>query len=607
MYAQWRKLAFGLVAAFSLSVNSWGAQDVGYRSQMAAAILSDVPDEHLGNLVYVNVRTLDDASYVSLLEQMRADVLDGGMKYLIDFSAISGDEERRHARSVFQKVIGFAFDADAIVVGRYKGALIFSPVSGRHDPLLKVAMSRKHDPTRAKRTAVGRAVSLEYSLPHIAFYFDVNAKLGEGRCSFPLSWYWSDGGEREVCKDVSIALTYRINLMRSLKTGISGTQTPDAKLVRISLDADSSGAGFHLNDRLGYHEQLADYTVLDGWVKTYMTDAIAKEYRFEIKALDRVAAVLKTVPASNLNAKYEHRDTSGFDIGVTAGIDVGPDGPKAKLEGRASYNQSRTLVYNTADYRVARSSKDAQSVTFAWEREQYATAESVLLKKTGPIWDLAYPVDHTKISPISYKGFVPNFDVIYKAPPDATGVTPFQIDSSVEIWPIYTGVYKHYYVLGTHTSFQGQDGWQRTVRFGALAKFYVDWNHPVFTGGRPVNLQLGSFNSRCVGTSPNLEVKVVDCDLKSAGQSFIYDGYGRYMSVVAVGQCLDGNDLTALKPCGAQLSQRWAWGPQADLLKNEFTGQYLAHGTLDGRLSLSPEARSDYIKLRTITRFTDIF
>ncbi len=193
-------------------------------------------------------------------------------------------------------------------------------------------------------------------------------------------------------------------------------------------------------------ENIADYLLLDGWARDYATDAIAQDYRFSIEASNTKAAVLKSLP-TNLNSKYEHREISGFEVGVTGGVEVNKDGPKAKLEASAKFSQQRQLAYNTQDYRVERSAPSAQKVSFSWVRDQYATAES-LLSKTATVWGKGYDVDHNRIQPLSYKGFVPNLDVIYKAAPDETGSTEFKIDSSVNIRPIYTGIYKHYYVVG---------------------------------------------------------------------------------------------------------------------------------------------------------------
>src|SRR5690606_41153628 len=65
---------------------------------------------------------------------------------------------------------------------------------------------------------------------------------------------------------------------------IVGSATPDAKIVRISLDDDSTGAGIHLNDQLSYRQFGADYVTLDAYFREWSTDAIAQDYRFAFNA-----------------------------------------------------------------------------------------------------------------------------------------------------------------------------------------------------------------------------------------------------------------------------------------------------------------------------------
>jgi hemolysin len=440
----------------------------------------------------------------------------------------------------------------------------------------------------------------------VAFYLNVNRKISDGECTFPRSRTW-DRGDRLFCDSPNIALVYRVNLERSLQFGNTGSATPDAKIVRISLDDESAGAGIQLNDDLTWSENIADYLLLDGWARDYATDAIAQDYRFTIDASNTKAAVLKSLP-TNLNSKYEHREISGFEVGVTGGVEVNKDGPKAKLEASAKFSQQRQLAYNTQDYRVERSAPSAQKVSFSWVRDQYATAESLLSSKTATVWGMGYDVDHNRIQPLSYKGFVPNLDVIYKAAPDETGSTEFKIDSSVNIRPIYTGIYKHYYVVGGHVSFQGFEDVDKRRRVTASTSFKVDWNHPVFTGGRPVNLQLGGFDNRCLSAGAEHGLSAVTCDETSAAQSFIYDQYGRYVSALDTRRCLDGNNLGQLQSCSLSLGQRWEWKADSDALSNLSAHQLLGHNKQTGELALYDENGNPAdVSVRTLTSYTRIF
>ncbi|MCE7627232.1 leukocidin/hemolysin toxin family protein, partial [Vibrio fluvialis] len=116
----------------------------------------------------------------------------------------------------------------------------------------------------------------------------------------------------------------------------------------------------------------ADYVTLDAYFREWSTDAIAQDYRFAFNASNNKAQVLKTFPASNVNANFERKEVSGFELGVSGGVEADSKGPKGKLEARASYSQSRWLTFNTQDYRIERSTKNAQNISFSWARQQYA-------------------------------------------------------------------------------------------------------------------------------------------------------------------------------------------------------------------------------------------
>ncbi|WP_438878283.1 leukocidin family pore-forming toxin, partial [Bacillus cereus group sp. Bce027] len=83
-------------------------------------------------------------------------------------------------------------------------------------------------------------------------------------CTFKNSHLW-DKGTRVFCDNPNISLIYRVNYERSLQFGTTGSATPDAKIVRISLDDDTTGAGIHLNDKLSWRQYAADYLTLDAY------------------------------------------------------------------------------------------------------------------------------------------------------------------------------------------------------------------------------------------------------------------------------------------------------------------------------------------------------
>ncbi|UTZ42908.1 leukocidin family pore-forming toxin [Vibrio campbellii] len=569
----------------------------------AANIISQAADSHA--MKYYNAADwqAEDNALPSLAE-LRDLVINQQKSVLFDFSQNTDADGQAEMQAQFRKTYGVGFANQFIFITEHKGELLFTPFehSEEVDPkLLEAPLT-----TRSGLKSTAPTNSETSTLPHVAFYISVNRPISDEECTFDNSWLWKDEkGSRPFCKDANISLIYRVNLERSLQYGIVGSATPNAKIVRISLDDDSSGAGIHLNDQLSYRRFGASYTTLDAYFREWSTDAIAQDYRFVFKTSNNKAEILETFPIDNLNVKYEKRKQSGFELGVTGGAEVSEDGPKAKLEARASITQSRWLTYNTQDYRVERNAKNAQTVSFTWNRQEYATAESLLNRSTDALWVDTYPVDVNRISPLSYASFVPKMDVIYKASDTETGSTDFIIDSSVNIRPIYNGAYKHYYVVGAHQSYHGFENSPRR-RITKSASFTVDWDHPVFTGGRPVNLQLASFNNRCVQVDAQGRLTANTCDDQQSAQSFIYDQLGRYVSASNTELCLDGAALDVLQTCNQNLTQRWEWRKNTDELTNVYSGESLGHDKQTGELGLYASS-NDAVSLRTITAYTNVF
>jgi hemolysin len=549
-------------------------------------------------LVYFNASIwLDEQQATRGLtpEQLHERVLVKGERVFIDFSAITDKDERQQAKKAMERLTGISFDADWVLVSAYKGALLFTPLGGVDAPAFNQVMERVESlAKRGKRSLIQPAAAdASLSLPHVAFYLNVDRAISRSECSFD-DW---NGGSRYFCNSPNISLVYRVNLMRSLQFGTTGAATPDAKLVRISLDEESHGAGIQLNGQnLNWFENKKSKHT------DFITDAIASEYTFSVSASGQKAAILKTVP-NNLNSKYERRETSGFDIGISGGGEVNKDGPKLKLDASAKFSQSRQLAFNTQDYRVERSAPNAQNVSFSWVRDQYPTAQSLIFRGPSLTGGYVYPVDHDRIKPLSYKGFVPNLDVIYKAAPNETGSTSFGISSMVRFSPIYTVASTNFWGWTIYT------GYDYDKRGVAITNYFnVDWNHPVFTGGRPVNLQLGGVDNRCLSANAQQGVSAATCNETSTDQSFIYDQYGRYVSARDTGYCLDANNLGQLQRCSLSQGQRWTWKSGSDQLRNEYANKLLGHNKQTGALALYDEnGLPGDVSLRTLTNYTRVF
>ncbi len=591
-------IAISLLTSF-FSTRYAHAENIGVRSDLANGIISSLQSEEgliylnghelLNNQERTNFKSYNTPNYETLNKR----IIQNGELLLVDFSDIVLETSKNEAKAAFSKIMGITFDVDVILVTRYKNKMMFTPIEnsvgndGSVDiDVISNALSKAN--FDESNEDVDKRSNESSNLYHLAYYINVNRKITDDECTFPISRNNRVLGNKNFCQSPNIALIYKVNLMRSLQYGTSGSATPDAKIVRISLDEDTTGAGIFLNEELTWTQTDILSTVnpllpiLDGWTIDFSTSAIAQDYTFSLAASNSKASIIKSLP-DNLNSKYEQKIISGFDIGVGTGLELNKDGPKGKLDVSGKYSQQRHLTFNTQDYKVERTAKNAQNVSFSWIRDQYATATSLLNQKTSTIFTANYSVDHSRIKALSYKGFVPNLDVIYMADTSESGTTDFIVDSSVNIRPIYTGVYRHFYVVGAHHSYHGFEDMDLRRRVNVETKFTVNWNHPVFAGTRAVNLQLGGHDNLCI-TNIDGKWQSKPCDETAVSQSFVYDQYGRYVSLVD-GKCLDSSDLTTSQTCSLDLNQRWRWNEEAkdlDLLtsRQKILGHKLSTGEL---------------------------
>ncbi|SKC32543.1 Hemolysin precursor [Photobacterium piscicola] len=574
---------------------------------LAVQILSQLQDSRKVNYVNAENWLIDNNQYInknpqSSLKQIKTNVLKYNKPTLVDFSRIIDESQKEKAKALLRTQIGISFPNDYLIVTKHKGNLMFSPIEDDNAPAISLLEADNVDEVDlTARIEDVQNINENTSLPHLSFYLNVNRAINGRECLFRRSTLWSEYGYRYFCKNANISLIYRVNLQRSFAYGTEGIETPDAKIVRISLDDDSSGSGIHLNNSLSSVYSYAKYIVYIGYATEWATDAIAQDYTFSFNTSNKKAAILRTVPRSNLNANYETKEISGFTVGVTVGAEAGP---KATASANASYTQSRWLTFQTKDYRVERSTTDSNNVSFKWNRHHYSTAESLLNRSSDAIWVTTYPADKNRINPIGYKSFVPKMDVIFEAEPDTVGTTDFNINSSINIRPIYHGTYIYYYMVGAHQAYYGLEDTPRR-RVNKNIKFTVDWAHPVFSGSRLVDLQLGSFNDRCIEISPMGSILTSNkCIENNVSQSFIYDKHSRYVSASNTNLCLDGESLSQLKTCNMSLSQRWLWVKNSNKLSNLYDGRFLGHNKSTGQLGLYTEG-NDQVSLRTVTDYTN--
>ncbi|NOJ23297.1 leukocidin family pore-forming toxin [Vibrio coralliilyticus] len=578
--------------------------EVQWPEGVAANMLSNLQDASSVN--YINARHLvnEDAVPPSLSE-IKTQVLELGRPYFIDFSNIVNEDAKNKAKDKLRQSIGFFISGDMIIVTQHKDELMFSLLDGPDDPNIYLLEAQPNRPARLKRSAP-LTFSPDRSIPNMAFYINAHRKITDDECN--LTWHTFDGPQKSYrsCSDANISLIYKVNLQRSLSFSTLGSATPDAKIVRIGIDDSTQGTGIQLNDKLE-PRYLASRGISwpnGGDEAEFVTTAIARSYDFNFDASNDKATILRTVPASNLNANYNHREVSTFNFGISGGGEVNKDGPKAKLDANASWSESKWLSFDTRDYRVERSSKGPKHVAFKWARQQFPTAESIKNIKThGISAKLRIPADLSRINPIGYKSFTPKMEVIYKAEPMATGTTTLSVDSAVDITGFrYSSSVTGFFGVRTYHS---EDSDNQVKRINKKVSFEIDWEHPVFTGGRPVNLQLARHNNKCIATDNHYNLRAKECDEDEHGQAFIYNNVGQYVSAKNTKLCLDGLNLSQLQRCSANNSQRWEW-KNTDQLQNVFTKQYLGHDTTSNDLIMA-HGENDRIGIDWYSNYVNVF
>lgn len=568
----------GLVATTTVS-----ATEMTEPTGSAINMLSNLQD--VSDVNYINAGYLvEDGAVPPSLSEIKTQVLDFGKRYFIDFSNIASEEAKNKAKDKLRQSVGVFLSGDMILITPYKGELMFSLLDGADDPNITLLEAQPKRSSRSKRSAPLLSNS-DNTIPNVAFYLNAHRQITDDECN--LTWNTFDGPEKSYrsCRNANISLIYKVNLQRSLRFGTQGSATPDAKIVRIGIDDSTQGTGIQLNDKLEPR-----YLVSHGipWPEggneaEFVTTAIARNYDFNFDASNDKANILRTVPASNLNANYSHKEVSTFNFGISGGVEVNKDGPKAKLDANASWSESKWLSFDTRDYRVERSSKGPKHVAFKWARQQYPTAESIRNVKThGISARLGIPANLSLINPIGYKSFTPKMEVIYKAAPTATGTTTLSVDSAVDITGFrYRSSVTGFFGVRTYYS---KDSDNQVRHINKKVSFVVDWDHPVFTGGRPVNLQLASFNNKCIAGDYQNNLSAKTCNEDNFQQAFIYNKVGQFVSAQNTKLCLDGENLNQLQTCGANLSQRWKWKEGTNQLQNVFTQEYLGHNKTTGDL-----------------------
>ena len=273
--------------------------------------------------------------------------------------------------------------------------------------------------------------------------------------------------------------------------------------------------------------------------------------------------IVKNYP-DNKNKNFQHRETSGFTIGVDTkrSLEFSKDGPKGGVDLGASfgYQQSKTLVFDTQEYEIVNRSS-VHDFSLSFERT-FGICDTLTRREastgcyfSGPIWSNAWVFDKDKINPIAYANFKPNYDVIYESPVDEHGETHFEIGAGVD-YSVYQGFVQYGVVAAfhvTHDEIKGSHAISSTV--------IVDWNHPLFLPEKHVLLQSLAHANQCLTTDEaSNRVFGSECN-EELSQIWGYDREQRYVNRQKPNRCLSIDDDKNLitEECNASLAQKWQW------------------------------------------------
>ncbi|MGD8110456.1 leukocidin family pore-forming toxin [Vibrio sp. TRT 17S01] len=372
--------------------------------------------------------------------------------------------------------------------------------------------------------------------------------------------YEEDSEKLDFCDGKgSVDIRFNLAQMRSVPSSSGGKVTGNKKYVHFTIDNDQPGAGFHISDNL-----KQGHSWFQSWANRYdYLGGFARSYQIKISPIAGYKPVMLRNLPHNENREYQHRDTDGFDIGVsgTAGVESGDKGPKGKAEVSASYTytRSRTLVYDTKDYKIVnRTSGPDFDVSFEFDRNpcNSGTGASGVYGCgwNDALWGNSFVYDKQKINPIAYANFTPNGEALYEAPVEQTGTTVFKLEAAFEPQVLYGKV------IPPGLLQAGMANGQRWIPYRFVENVEIDWSHPSFEAQAHVVLQSLDANNTCA-TASGPTVTAQGCLERNWSQIWGLDTDERYRSRVGPNQCMAVRDdlIVAVESCNQSLNQKWFW------------------------------------------------
>ena len=498
-----------------------------------------------GSILYIDT-SLDEEGYEEVLHS----ALDNYVIILLDNTALKSTSCIDVINKMI-KITGISVDADFVILNRKT-----------NPPTLTLSNSPADVVEHFKELADN---SFFVAQKHTNYFPGKSINIRLRRQHIPCYLYASTDFNKKIdyCdRNASIDVVFNVSMIRSVKAPDPGGSgyTSDAKYVRFSISEENGGgSGIHLRDTLiqqnvWYQSNINRHTRFGPY---------ADSYSFSIMPLVEGTArppgkILFSKP-KNENPEYNMQESSTLIIGVngSVGAQVGARGPTASTSVGASVGiiNSRSLSWNTHEYRIRNSSSlDRFAVT--WERDLDKCSEfinSKCLSTMGIVY--GGPVfNEKKFNPIAYASFVPNLDVVYEAPPDATGRTTYRIKAAfvakARFGRVGPDFFFGWYQGGGSSIVTQQEGYN----------IAVDWGHPMFEPEAHVKLRSLRADNLCL-KNRNGAVYGTTCSDVDISQLWGLDSKERYKSLGSRGQCLgmkpDGSIYVGT--CNNNLSQKWYW------------------------------------------------
>ncbi len=320
--------------------------------------------------------------------------------------------------------------------------------------------------------------------------------------------------------------TININLemerFRSVPSFTNGEPTPNSKIVRFVSDEARSGAGFHSADHVNFSGYVYPnpITRIGQVLREETLSGIAKDYSIMIKPKEGSATptLFQHFPYNeNKEKQYDKRYETSFGVSATAGLEVGADGPKGTASIGITSTQTRLdrIVFSTKEYETKNTTSNNDfkvsfvNTLFTGCGDKLYTAfpsgKDGKCSFKRALTDKQYPtlLDPSRLSPVSYANFSPQFIAGYEVTPDERGNTVFNIKASMTTGKMGAWEVNEFLAFRTESSGVSND---KTI--SAELNIDVDWSHPIFEPEPMFRLQIDRSENACYEAKTDGEVKV---------------------------------------------------------------------------------------------------